>query len=117
MAAKKKTKTKKKKKASSAARKPAPMPAAPVAPPGMERVGRVTHYYNHLGVAIVQLDAGGMRVGEIIHIRGHTSDFSQPVESMEVDHAHVNEAWRGQSFGLHVREHAREHDVAYKAKS
>ena len=101
-----------------AARKPAPMPqpAAPAAPPGTERIGIVTHYYNHLSVAIVQLDAGSLRVGDMILIKGHTSDFSQPVESLEIDHVHVDEVRPGQSFGLRVKEHAREHDVVYKAK-
>jgi putative protease len=101
-----------------AKRKPAvmPPPAAPVAPPGMERIGVVTHYYNHLSVAILKLEKGMLRVGDHIHIKGHTSDFAQPVDSMEIDHVHVNEARPGQSFGLRVREHAREHDVVYKAK-
>lgn len=94
-----------------------PPPAAPVAPPGMERIGVVTHYYNHLSVAILKLEKGILRVGDQIHIKGHTSDFAQPVDSMEIDHVHVNEARPGQSFGLRVREHAREHDVVYKAKS
>ena len=99
-------------------RKPAvtPPPAAPVAPPGMERIGVVTHYYNHLSVAILKLEKGILRVGDQYHMKGHTSDFAQPVDSMEIDHAHVNEARPGQSFGLRVREHAREHDVVYKAK-
>lgn len=102
-----------------APRKPTatPPPAAPAAPPGMERIGVVTHYYNHLSVAILKLETGSLRVGDVIHIRGHTSDFAQPVESMEIDHVHVNEARPGQSFGLRVKEHAREHDVVYKAKS
>lgn len=101
------------------ARKPAPMPvpAAPTAPPGMERIGVVTHYFNHLSVAILKLEKGALRVGDMIHIKGHTSDFAQPVESMEIDHVHVNEARPGQSFGVRVREHAREHDVVYKAKA
>lgn len=100
-------------------RKPAvtPPPAAPVAPPGMERIGVITHYYNHLSVAILKLEKGILRVGDHIHIRGHTSDFAQPVDSMEIDHVHVNEAGPGQSFGLRVREHAREHDAVYKAKA
>jgi len=117
-AAKKKTKARAAPKAKPvAARAPAmPKPAAPVAPPGMERIGIVTHYYNHLSVAIVQLETGSLRVGDVIHIKGHTSDFSQPVESLEIDHVHVNEARPGQSFGLRVKEHAREHDVVYKAK-
>jgi hypothetical protein len=94
-----------------------PKPAAPAIPPGTERIGIVTHYYSHLSVAIVQLETGSLRVGDFIHIKGHTSDFSQPVESMEIDHVHVNEARPGQSFGLRVKEHAREHDGVYKAKS
>ena len=102
-----------------AARKPAtmPKPAAPAAPPGMERIGVVTHYFNHLSVAILKLEKGTLRVGDLIHIKGHTSDFSQPVDSMEIDRVHVSEARPGQSFGLRVKEHAREHDVVYKAKS
>lgn len=102
-----------------APRKPAvaPKPAAPVAPPGMERIGVVTHYFNHLSVAILKLEKGALRVGDLIHIKGHTSDFAQPIESLEIDHVHVNEVRPGQSFGLRVREHAREHDVVYKAKA
>jgi putative protease len=96
---------------------PMPKPAAPAIPPGTERIGIVTHYYSHLSVAIVQLETGNLRVGDVIHIKGHTSDFSQPVESMEIDHVHVSEARPGQSFGLRVKEHAREHDGVYKAKS
>lgn len=121
VAAKKKTAVKAKaapKKKRAAARVPAPMPkpAAPAIPPGTEPIGIVTHYYSHLSVAIVQLETGNLHVGDFIHIKGHTSDFSQPVESMEIDHVHVSEASPGQSFGLRVKEHAREHDVVYKAK-
>lgn len=101
------------------AQKPAviPLPVAPAAPPGMERIGVVTHYFNHLSVAILKLEKGNLRVGDMIHIKGHTSDFAQPVDSMEIDHVHVNEARPGQSFGVRVRDHAREHDIVYKAKS
>lgn len=93
-------------------------PAAPMAtymmPDTEERVGIVTHYFTHLSVAIIQLDSGMLREGDIVHIKGHTSDFKQRVESMEVEHVHVGEVQVGQSFGLRVKEHAREHDVVYK---
>jgi hypothetical protein len=52
------------------------LPAQPV-PPG-ERIGVVTHYYSHLSVATLRLESGTLRVGDVIHIRGHTTDFSQP---------------------------------------
>ncbi len=97
------------------ARAPAPIPK-PAAPPGTERIGVVTHYFSHLSVAIVQLETGSVREGDVVHIKGHTSDFTQRVESMEIDHVHVSEVRPGQSFGLRVKEHAREHDVVYKAR-
>lgn len=94
--------------------KPASPPAQP-APPG-ERVGVVTHYFSHLSVAVVKLEAGKLRVGDTIHVRGHTSDFSQRVESLQVDHAPVTEVGPKDDFGLKVMDHAREHDVVYKVR-
>ncbi len=85
--------------------------------PGEERVGVVTHYYTHLSVAVVHLDVGALRVGDTIRIKGHTSDFTQTVESMEIDHVHVSDAHAGQSFGLRVVEHAREHDGVYRVRT
>jgi hypothetical protein len=90
-------------------------PATPVERPAPgERIGIVTHYYGAPMVAILKLESGTLRVGDNIHIRGHTSDFSQRVESIQVDHAPVNEVGPQDDFGIKVREHAREHDVVYK---
>ena len=91
------------------------LPAQPT-PPG-ERIGVVTHYYSHLSVAIMRLESGTLRVGDVIHIRGHTTDFSQKVESLEVDQAPVTEVRPNEEFGLKVAEHAREHDVVFKVGS
>jgi hypothetical protein len=101
-----------------AAAKPTPSRPAPptrAAPPG-QRIGVVTHYYSHLSVAILRLETGTLRVGDMIHIRGHTTDFSQRVGSLEVDHAPVSEVGPNDDFGLKVTEHAREHDVVYKLR-
>lgn len=95
-----------------AAVKPAPVSPAAAPPPG-ERVGVVTHYFSHLGVAVVKLDTGRLRVGDLIHFRGHTTDFQQRIESLEVNHAPVAEVGPSDDFGLKVREHVREHDVVY----
>jgi putative protease len=102
-------------------KKPTPKrakPAAPAAPPPPgERIGTVTHYYGHVSVAVVKLDPGtSLRVGDNIHIKGHTSDFAQRVESLQVGHAQVEEVGPNDDFGLKVAEHAREHDVVYKVK-
>jgi hypothetical protein len=101
-------------------RKPAAGPSAPAAAPaaaplpGEERVGIVTHYFGDLSVAAVRMESGSLRLGDTIHIRGHTSDFQQQVDSMQVDHEPVSDAAAGQEIGLRVTQHAREHDVVYK---
>jgi hypothetical protein len=96
-----------------------PMPSLPTQPaPQGERIGVVTHYYSHLSVATLRLESGTtLRVGDVIHVRGHTTDFSQRVESLEVNHAPATEVRPNDDFGLKVVEHAREHDVVYKVRS
>lgn len=80
-------------------------------------IGMVTHYYSHLSVAVIQLNDGMLRVGDTIHIKGHTTDLQQPVESIELDHQSVEEVGAGQAFGLKVRDHVREHDQVYKIQN
>src|SRR5215831_10569083 len=96
-----------------------PPPSRPAQPSAAEqRIGAVTHYYSHLLVVAMQLEPGTtLRVGDVIHIRGHTTDFTQKVESLEVDHAPVTEVRPNDDFGLRVVEHAREHDIVYKVRS
>ncbi|HXZ96979.1 MAG TPA: EF-Tu/IF-2/RF-3 family GTPase [Burkholderiales bacterium] len=98
--------------------RPVSRPARPAGIPapsaGEERIGTVTHHYSHLSVAIVRLDSGTLRVGDTIHITGHTSDFRQKVESLQIEHQSVSEVSVGQEFGLKVIEHARENDAVYK---
>ena len=77
-----------------------------------KEVGAVSHYFTKIGVAIVEL-TGGVKVGQTLHIKGATSDFTQKLESMQVDHKPVEEAKKGDSIGLKVKEHAREHDKVF----
>jgi putative protease len=78
------------------------------------QVGHVTHYYSHLGVAAIVVESGELDVGDTIHIKGHTTDFTQPVESIELEHQHIHEAKPGQNVGIRVRDHVREHDAVLK---
>src|SRR5262245_33886345 len=96
-----------------------PPPSRPVQPTATEqRIGVVTHYYGHLSVVAMQLEPGTtLRLGDVIHIRGHTTGFTQKVESLEVNHAPVTEVAPNDDFGLKVVEHAREHDIVYKVRS
>ena len=77
------------------------------------RIGEVTHYYTHLHVAGITVTDGELHKGDKIHIKGHTSDFEQKVESMEIEHEAVDVAQPGDQIGLTVVEHAREHDGVY----
>ena len=96
-------------------RRAKPSLPAQSAPPG-ERIGVVTHYYSHLSVATLRLESGTLRVGDVIHVCGHTTDFGQRVESLEVDHAPATEVGPNDEFGLKVVGHAREHNVVYKVR-
>jgi len=108
------------KKKAAARQAPRPRPAAipPLPPrgplPGEERVGFVTHYYGHLSVAAIRLESGSLRVGDTIRILGHTSDFRQRVDSMQIEHQPVTEAGKRQEIGIKVTEQARENDDVYK---
>jgi len=76
-------------------------------------VGRVTHYFTKIGVAVVELKAP-LTVGDRIVIRGPTTDFEQVVESMQIEHKNVQRAEAGQSIGLKVAQRVREKDIVYK---
>ncbi len=78
-----------------------------------DAIGAITHYFSHLGVAAVNVSAT-LRVGDRIHILGHTTDIEQEVTSMEVEHAHVQQAGPGDDVALKVIDHVREHDRIYR---
>jgi len=96
-----------------------PAPSRPAKEASSEqRIGVVTHYFSHLSVVVMQLEPGAtLRVGDVIHIWGHTTDFKQKVESLEIDRAPVAEVGPKDDFGLKVIEHARENDVVFKVRS
>jgi hypothetical protein len=94
---------------------PPPRPLPPLEEPARNEValGTVTHYYSHLSVAVIQINKGELKTGDTIRIKGHSTDFMQAVESMEYEHRHVDQASAGQSVGIKVKDHAREHDIVY----
>jgi translation elongation factor EF-1alpha len=77
-------------------------------------IGKVTHYFAKAGVAAIKITDGQLNVGDTIHVVGHTSDFKQTVDSMQVEHASVQAAKPGDEVGLKVAEHAREHDEVFR---
>ena len=79
----------------------------------LEEVGKVTHYFTKIEVAVVDLTAP-LSAGDRIAIKGATTDLEQTVESIQIEHEDVTTAKAGQSIGLKVKERVRENDVVYK---
>ena len=82
-----------------------------------ERIGTVTHYFGRIGVAAVKITGGELRVGDTIHVKGHTTDFPQAVDSMQVEHESVALARSGDEVGMKMADYVREHDEVYKVVS
>lgn len=78
-----------------------------------KEVGKVTHYFGNISVAVVELSAS-LAVGDQIHIKGNTTDFEQSVSSMQIEHEARQKAGKGDAIGLKVKEKVRQGDLVYK---
>lgn len=78
-----------------------------------ELIGKITHYFGHIGVAVIEL-SDTLKVGDNIRIIGGETDFNQAVDSMEYEHEKVKEAKKGQSVGMKVAEKVHEGYKVYK---
>ncbi|HYM40582.1 MAG TPA: EF-Tu/IF-2/RF-3 family GTPase [Thermoplasmata archaeon] len=82
----------------------------------MERtkVGEVFHYFGHIGVAAIRLTDGALAVGDTIQVQGPSTNLTQVVETMQIEHGAVREAAKGQEVGVKLKDRARERDLVYK---
>lgn len=76
-------------------------------------IGEITHYFGNIGVAVIKL-SDTLKAGETIRIVGGETDFTQNVDSMEVEHQKVETAKKGESIGLKVSDKVREGYKVYK---
>ena len=77
-------------------------------------IGKVTHYFDKIKVAIIELD-GPLNVGDKIRIiGGESTDFDQDVESMEIEHEKIKKGKKGDSVGVETKEKVREGYKVYK---
>jgi hypothetical protein len=91
--------------------------AAVVREKGLEKekiIGTVTHYFPHVRAAVVKLKTG-FSVGDSVRIKGHTTDFTQKVTSIQIDRVPITTGKKGDEIGLLVNSRVRQHDVVYKA--
>jgi len=79
-----------------------------------KKVGEIIKYFGKIGVAAIRLEEGSLKVGDTIHVVGHTTDLSETIESMQVENANVQEAGPGADVGIKIKGRVREHDTVYK---
>jgi hypothetical protein len=79
-----------------------------------EPIARVTHYFPHVKAAAVMVDRDGIRVGDTLYFKGHTTRFKQTVESLQINHQPVTQASPGEEAGIRVKSRVREHDLVFK---
>ena len=79
-----------------------------------EKIGVVTHFFNHINVAAIKITHHELTVGDTIHIKGAHTDFTQNVDRMEIDRKSIDQAKVGDEIGIKVMDRVREHDVVYK---
>lgn len=78
-----------------------------------ELVGTVSDYFARIGVIGIEL-VGTLKVGDTVHVQGHTTDLEQAVESIQIEHEQVQEAKAGDAVGIKVTERCRRGDKVYK---
>jgi len=79
-----------------------------------KKVGEVIKFFGKISVAAIRLSEGSLKVGDKIHIVGHTTDVTQSVDSMQIENKNVPEAGPGADIGIKVSGRVREHDVVHK---
>ena len=78
-----------------------------------KEIGKITHYFGKISVGIIQLK-DSLKVGDTIHIKGAHDDFTQTVESLQIEHNQVQEAKAGDAVGIKVKSKVHENDVVFK---
>jgi len=78
------------------------------------KIGRITHYFDKIGVAVLEVENGSISVGDTIKITGHGEEFEQTIESMQVEHESVDTAEKGMAIGLKVTQPVKKGDEVYK---
>lgn len=68
----------------------------------MDPIGKVTHYYDKIGVAIIDLEKGSLKVGDEIKFKHGDEEFTQTIDSLQIEHDSVEEVKAGDAFGLKV---------------
>jgi hypothetical protein len=80
----------------------------------MEEVGKVEHYFGRIEVAAIEMTSGSLSIGDTVKFKGHTTDFEQQIECMQVENEPVESVTVGQHVGIKVGQKVREGDSVFK---
>ncbi len=83
-------------------------------PRSAKPIGKVTHFFDKISVAVIKLDAA-LKVGDKIKIEGHGNSFEQTIDSMQIEHEQLKTAKKGQEVGMKVAQAVKEGDLVFKA--
>lgn len=78
-------------------------------------IGKVVHFYDKLGVAIIDLENGGLKVGDQVKFKRGDDEFTQTIDSLQVDHKDVDSVKKGDSFGVKVNQPTKPGTLVYLA--
>jgi putative protease len=78
-----------------------------------KEIGFVEHWFSHIMVAGIKITNGPLKIGDTIHIKGHTTDFTTMVKAMQIKNKDITEAKTGDDIGMKTSDHARQHDKVY----
>ncbi len=78
-----------------------------------QKIGIVLHYFDNASVAALKVEKT-LKVGDTIHIKGHTTDLTQKVDSIQIKHKAIQQAKKGDDVGIKVKDRVREHDDVFK---
>ena len=79
-----------------------------------EQVGVVVKFFAKPGVAAIEVTDGTIKQGDTLKYKGHTTDFTEKVGSIELDNQPIEEAKVGDLIGVKIKERVRENDLIYK---
>ncbi len=77
-----------------------------------KKIGVISHYFGKISVGIIELSAP-LKVGDTIRIKGAHDDFTQSIETMQIEHDSVESAKKGESIGIKVIQKVHPHDSVY----
>ena len=79
-----------------------------------QEIGYVSNFMGNISVAIIEMTKDTLKTGDTVHFKGHSTDFSETVASMQIEHETVDKVKKKDSLGLKVKNKVRKRDKVYK---